>query len=66
MDDEAHDTLCPVCKYPMRKMPLFDNQWYCPQQKQAVEERRPVGPHKPGAALSVWTEARLDAWHSPA
>lgn len=67
MDDNV---LCPICKHPMRRYQYTTdadpNAWFCPQQKQAVDEQRPVGPHRATRALSVWTEARLDAWHSPA
>lgn len=61
MDDNV---LCPICKAPMVKLGRVG--WYCPHQKQAVDEQRPVGRHHPTRAVSVWTEARLDAWHSPA
>lgn len=67
---DENDVLCPVCKAPMvqygKLYPTEPSMWYCPHQARAVRERRPVGQHQNSSSVSVWTEARLDAWHSPA
>jgi ribosomal protein L37AE/L43A len=65
MDDTRAETHpCPFCGHPMVESRAGAGQWFCTLNKRAVVERRSVRGHVNGN-LTVWTEARFDAWHSP-